>query len=294
MLRDLFARAHAQPLERSTVAPVLVFSTAGTYRDVQFLGLAVPGAPGMPATEDLVAIWRHSQGQRFQNYRAVFSILDTNRVARPWLNDVREGKPLSSTAPAEWTAWVNGGQPNPLRSVPAIKYRTRVEQIPESEADARMIRAIYDRFKDDPYEFEGCAAQVAEMLLPSIVEQDLTRRSRDGGRDAIGKYRVGSQSTGIKVDFALEAKCYALNNAVGVRETSRLISRLRHRQFGILITTSYVHPQAYEEIIDDQHPILVISARDIVAVLKTASIRDVTAVREWLAARFSRSPVRLR
>lgn len=89
MLRDLFARAHAHPSERATVAPVLVFSTAGTYRDVRFLGLAVPGAPGMPATEDLVAVWRHSQGQRFQNYRAVFSILNTNRIARRWLNDVR-------------------------------------------------------------------------------------------------------------------------------------------------------------------------------------------------------------
>ncbi len=294
MLRDLFARAHAQPSERTAVAPVLVFSTAGTYRDVRFLGLAVPGAPGMPATEDLVAVWRHAQGHRFQNYRAVFSILDTNRITRQWLNDIRNREPMSSAAPAEWTAWVNGSQPRPLRSSPGTRHRTRAEQLPEQESDTQMIQMIYEHFKQDPYEFEVCAAQIAEMLLPGIVEQDLTRRSRDGGRDAVGRYRIGSESTGIKVDFALEAKCYALNNAVGVKETSRLISRLRHRQFGILITTSYVHAQAYEEIIDDQHPILVISARDIVAVLKTASIRDVAAVREWLEARFSRSSVRLR
>jgi hypothetical protein len=33
----------------------------------------------------------------------------------------------------------------------------------------------------------------------------------------------------------------------GVREMSRLISRLRHRQFGVLVTTSYVDNQAYRE-----------------------------------------------
>ncbi|MCP1762460.1 O-acetyl-ADP-ribose deacetylase (regulator of RNase III) [Bradyrhizobium japonicum] len=36
----------------------------------------------------------------------------------------------------------------------------------------------------------------------------------------------------------LEAKCYGSGNSVGVREMSRLISRLRHRQFGVLVTTS--------------------------------------------------------
>ncbi len=36
----------------------------------------------------------------------------------------------------------------------------------------------------------------------------------------------------VKVEFALEAKCYGLDHPVGVEDTSRLISRLRFRQFG--------------------------------------------------------------
>jgi hypothetical protein len=52
----------------------------------------------------------------------------------------------------------------------------------------------------------------------------------------------------IAVEFALEAKCYAPTHGVGVRETSRLISRLRHRQFGVPVTTSYLDDQAYREI----------------------------------------------
>jgi hypothetical protein len=40
---------------------------------VIFRGLAVPGVEGEPA-DDLVAIWRSKKGERFQNYRAKFTI----------------------------------------------------------------------------------------------------------------------------------------------------------------------------------------------------------------------------
>jgi hypothetical protein len=293
MLRDLFARTHAQPAERHTVAPVLVFQTvAKKYRDVRFLGLAVPGAAGMPPTEDLVAIWRHSGGNRFQNYKAVFTILKVPSISRLWIADIRGGTPLTANAPFEWKAWVEGGQPTPLRSIPGLLYRTKQEQLPQSDSDKRVVNVIQAFFKNDPHEFEECAMQIAEMLLPGIVERDLTRRSADGGRDAIGKYRVGSDTTGIKVDFALEAKCYSFDNAVGVKETSRLISRLRHRQFGILATTSYVHLQAYKEIMEDKHPILVISGRDIAEILKRGGMRDELSVSEWLKAKFSSPALR--
>jgi Restriction endonuclease len=58
--------------------------------------------------------------------------------------------------------------------------------------------------------------------------QDLTRPSRDGGRDGIGKLNIGRGPSAL-LDFALEAKCYGEGNSVGVREMSRLISRLRGR-----------------------------------------------------------------
>jgi len=54
---------------------------------------------------------------------------------------------------------------------------------------------------------------------------------------------------------------------------SRLISRLRHRQFGVLVTTSYVDSQAYREIKEDQHPIVVIAAADIVVILRSTDMR---------------------
>lgn len=287
MLRDLFARAHSAS-ERQSVPPVLVFRTlgAGTYRDAKFLGLAVPGAAGVPATQDLVALWSHSGGERFQNYKAMFTVLDVPRLSREWLDGIQSDKPISDYAPSVWLDWLHGGEARALRSLATATTRSRLEQLPRTDADRSTLRSIYDAFRSRPHDFEICAARLAEMLLPSIVSIDVTRPSRDGGRDAIGIYRIGFDQSAVEVDFALEAKCYAPENSVGVKETSRLISRLRHRQFGILVTTSYVHEQAYKEIKDDKHPILILAAIDIVAILRRAGIRDSDAASTWVMNNF--------
>jgi hypothetical protein len=151
-----------------------------------------------------------------------------------------------------------------------------------------MIRVICKFFAERPHGFEQCAAALTRLMLPDIASLDLTRPSRDGGRDAVGRLRIGTGAASILVDFALEAKCYAISNPVGVREMSRLISRLRHRQFGILVTTSYVDNQAYREIKEDQHPIIVIAASDVVELLKTNGYSDAELVTTWLESEFSK------
>jgi len=80
-------------------------------------------------------------------------------------------------------------------------------------------------------------------------------------------YRIGSEGDSINIEFALEAKCYNPGEGVGIRETSRLISRLKHHEFGIFVTTSYVSQQAYEEIREDEHPVIIVAARDIARIL---------------------------
>lgn len=121
------------------------------------------------------------------------------------------------------------------------------------------------------------------MMLPAIAgNMDFTRQSRDGGRDAIGYYRIGEGASAVLVEFALEAKCYALESSVGVKEISRLISRLRYRQFGILVTTSFVAAQAYKEIMEDQHPIVIICASDIIKLLIRHGINDLETLDRWL------------
>lgn len=149
-----------------------------------------------------------------------------------------------------------------------------------------MVQAVRDYFHERPHAFEYFAAAIAQLMAPEIATLDVTRPSRDGGRDALGQLRIGKGPGSILVDFALEAKCYNAQNAVGVREMSRLISRLRHRQFGILVTTSWVNLQAYREIKEDQHPIIVLAAADIVELLRQNGRSGSTAVTEWLVAEF--------
>jgi Restriction endonuclease len=149
-----------------------------------------------------------------------------------------------------------------------------------------------DYFKTDPSRFEHCAAAIAALLDPNIIVDEVTRASVDGGRDAIGRYRVGPIADPIYMDFALEAKCYQPGleggppTSVGVKEVSRLISRLRHRQFGILITTSVIARQAYEEIREDKHPVVLLCGRDIANLLISKGINSREGVLKWLCEEF--------
>jgi hypothetical protein len=268
------------------VPPILLFGNAGQYRDMVFLGLLVPGASQLSGLEDLVAVWKMADQQRFQNYRATFTVLDVPVVTRKWLEDIKQGKPLSANAPAAWREWVEAGSYRPLRAERSLEYRTRVEQLPQDVAGRAIVAAIHSRFEDAPVQFEECAAKLVQMMDPNFVSYDVTRPSRDGGRDAVGLYRIGYGGASIQVEYALEAKCYGPDNSVGTREVSRLISRLRHRQFGVIVTTSYLHYQAYQEIKEDKHPVIVVSARDIVQVLAKAGLTSVEDVMSWLEANF--------
>jgi hypothetical protein len=239
----------------------------------------VPGVEADPA-DDLVAIWRSKKGERFQNYRAKFTILDTGTVSREWIEAVRTGDPLHASAPAAWRKWMEKGVYEPLTAEPTIEYRTTEEQRPAAGRDESLVRCIYGYFKDNPHGFEHCAARLAGLMDPNIKIETVTRPSVDGGRDAIGTYRVGPLADRISLDFAIEAKCYAPENGVGVKELARLISRLRHRQFGILVTTSFLGHQAYQELRSDRHPVVVIAGTDIAAILVKAGLGTPEAVGE--------------
>lgn len=248
ILKRIFEDAVSGPEGRTRVPPILVFSKAGKRRDVAFRGIAVPGASGHAHSEDLVAIWRTSKGERFLNYRAHFTILRSERVERRWIDSIIAGKANAALAPKEWLTWIKTGRAIPLLAPRTIQHRKRDEQLPSTPKDSELLELVHSFFSSDPHGFEACAAELARLMIPSIASLDLTRRSRDGGRDGIGQLRVGQGPSSILVDFALEAKCYAPSNAVNVRDVSRLISRLRHRQFGVLVTTSHVDQQAYKEM----------------------------------------------
>lgn len=115
ILRRCFDAIHVNPPRRMRVPPFFVFSKAEPGRSARFHGLAVPGAVGLTESEDLVALWKTHGSQRFQNYRAVFTILDAPRISRTWIDSAVAGKAHVPEAPGAWTQWVETGVSRALK-----------------------------------------------------------------------------------------------------------------------------------------------------------------------------------
>ena len=295
LLSHIFAR-EATFEGRASVPPILVFQKTGTGRDTRFLGLAVPTSL---ESDGLVAIWRQTKGIRFQNYKAKFRIIDCGAIPLEWLRELAYGskKDAEVHAPAAWKKWVKTGKAKPLHAPKTIEFRVPSEQLPDptDRVGCRLLDAIRARFIESPHDFEFVAAEIFKLIEPRVYDLEVTRKSRDHGRDAVGRLRVGGEqgeSDGVLLEFALEAKAWAPSHGLGVKETSRLISRLRHRQFGVIVTTSYVSPQAYQEIREDAHPVIIITARDISQILRARGIASAAAVDEWISRILGTEPRR--
>ena len=283
LLRDSFERSYTSPEARQQVPPFLLFEKAAPGRRVTFRGLLVPGAAILTSDEDLIAIWRSTAGRRFQNYRARFTVLDTATITRAWLDDALAGHAYTSThCPPTWRAWVDHHAYTALIAPATTVVRGTTEQLPHDPVGRAILAEIREHYRGREHDFERCAVELWRLIAPSTGRCDITRPSRDGGRDAIGEYILGPASDPISIDFALEAKCYTDTNTVGVREVARLISRLRHRHFGVFVTTSTYNKQVYSEVRTDGHPIALISGGDIVATLRDHGHNNLNAVRIWL------------
>lgn len=271
------------------IPPFFVFKKTGNGRNVQFLGLAAPGNPTISPDKDLIAFWRTINNNRFQNYEAYFTILDTKNenISQEWLKSLLYNHAESlQYAPKAWKEFVNKGR-NGIKALKApriFKIPSKYEQLQCNEDGKLCLEKIRKHYSTNPTDFEACAVRIIEMMDNRFGDFSLTRPWRDGGRDAIGYYYISSGNQAnfpLKIDCGLEAKCYGENNSVGVKNMSRLISRIRYRQFGVLVTTSYVDSQAYREVVEDGHPVLIITASDIAYVLSRNMI-DSRNVDVWL------------
>lgn len=288
ILEDTFSLLNSGD-DLKDMPPFLIFSKTGVGRDVRFLGLAAPGNPLISPDRDLVAFWRTMNGERFQNYEAYFTVLDTGKqpITRKWIESlIYDHDNNLKYAPSAWKSFIQNGRAGikPLKADTRNRYPSKKEQLPYDQEGKKCLDIIRMHYKDNPFGFENCSKSLVEMMDNHIVKLDLTRPWRDGGRDAVGEYEISTGervNDSIIVDFALEAKCYDENNGVGVKPVSRLISRIKYRQFGILVTTSYINKQAYKEVREDKHPILFVTGIDIAHILRTHGY-DSSNIKNWL------------
>ena len=301
ILRYVFELASSNDIERrKSIPPILVFKKT-TGRDVKFLGLAVPGIKGKPNKDWLTAVWGcNRNGDRFQNYKAYFTILNTSSgsayqkgfgINLAWINDIETGNAFGSIhAPIEWKRYILRENYSVLVSKKEKFVKTKEEQLPDDNNKMEMLKCLQQYFydKDRGYSFENFAADLTKYMDSSVVDVNVTRPYKDGGLDAEGRYRIFQNvENTVYVEFYLQAKCYKPTNAVGVSDTARLISRIKDRQFGIMFTTSYVATQAYEEILKDGHPIVIINGKNIIEyIFNELEIRTVLDLEKWLLSNY--------
>jgi hypothetical protein len=295
ILKSLFDSLHSVINPRKNIPPIFIFEktpTKNSQRSVRFRGLCVPGTINHDSTQDLIAVWKSSNGLRFQNYAAFFTILNISRISREWLNDLNCGNRITSNTPTEYLSFVDKGKYKPLLSQKSVSIRTVNEQLPQTEVQKYLLKIIFNHFEKNPRTFEFFAADIFMMSNSNVIIDEVTRSVKDGGRDAVGRLKIGLDIDPIFSEFSLEAKCYnpGLNdikmNTVGVKETSRLISRIKNRQFGVLVTTSAISAEAYKEVRSDGHPIIFICGLDIVRILIDRDINTIEKLNYYLANNF--------
>lgn len=270
---------------REAVPPFLVFEKfkkdAKTF--MRFLGLAAPGAQGLSAFEDLVAVWRVSGATRFQNYRSIFTIFKEESVLRAWLDDLVNGiEPrLSRYCPISWGRWVQGGLYTPLICTRTREPRSRKSQTPHNDAERRVLELILSELNDR--EFEFAAVEIIRLMDERFSDFTVTQRVRDRGRDALGYYNVGHEEHQIRLSAIVEAKQWRGVGDVGVKPMARLLSRLRHRDIGVFLTTSCFNKQVQEELIEDRHPVILVSGGDMARIIIKRELDVPGKFAAWIA-----------
>lgn len=99
LFRGIFNNLHLN--RKNEVPPIFLFSKGSTGFDRIFKGLLVPGSTNHLETEDLIAIWKTQNNQRFQNYKAIFTLLPVQIITRKWINDIVSGNKMSQNSPKE-------------------------------------------------------------------------------------------------------------------------------------------------------------------------------------------------
>lgn len=136
-----------------------------------------------------------------------------------------------------------------------------------------MLLMSYEHLADKP---KG-DFRIDEAVLFSFPEEDLAIIEHDW-ETIMEKVRAGRAHELSEGDTLYLAACTKGANASSVRQQP--FSELPAKQ------RAYVGDQAYKEIIEDEHPIVIISGRDIIEILYNAGICSVELLNDWLSTNF--------
>ncbi len=56
--------------------------------------------------------------------------------------------------------------------------------------------------------------------------------------------------------------------------------------FGVFVTTAFIAPQAYQEVREDEHPVVFLAGREIATLLKRMGLTEPRALSDYLTLKF--------
>lgn len=259
--------------QRELAAPLLLFRSVtrnGQQKGyVEFCGLGV-----LERAERISQ--RDRRGHNFANYVFDVALLDLRpedeQLDWHWVQARRDRSVSMSEslarAPESWRRWVKAGNqalPQLRRRVATRQVHTLKEQRPlPGSAQAADLTTVYDYFHNRKHAFEHVAAAVTAQIIrapgTTYIDGWLTRPASDGGADFIGRMDAGSGVAVTKFVVFGQAKCVAPGrSSISAEQVARVTARLKRGWMGAYVTTDAYSPAAQIEVVEDQHPMLLIS-----------------------------------
>ncbi|MGA2907561.1 MAG: restriction endonuclease [Terracidiphilus sp.] len=270
---------YADPVLRKFAPPVIVFEQAeynGNRRGYRrFCGFGVP-------VRHALATQKKMEGGYFTNLviELVLFRLEQENESFDWTwIDLRRDESVDANialgaSPASWKKWVNEGE-LAVESCRRIVARKTVVDLSEqreiNKEELKILEGVLEYYRKKKHAFEGLASFVAQRVLGSQCRRGwVTKRSGDGGVDFVCRLDVGERANRLCFTPAVvlgQAKCVALNTAIGGYALARIVARLQRGWIGVFVTTGMFSRAAQLELAEDRYPVVLINGQRLARVL---------------------------
>lgn len=282
LLRTFRLHAATDRQSRALAPPLLLFRSATVQRDGQRVVKGHIEFCGAALIERLEHVVQRDpdSGQSFPNIVLDLAVIDLadggDALDLRWIDDRRDSSLSAETtlrhAPRSWRRWVDQGRvaiPRIRRRVSSSRVRTNSQQMPPpGSEDDLLLQTIYRFFDDRKHAFELLASWVAADALGGqggvYQEGWLSRSGGDGGLDFVGRLDVGSAASNTPLVVLGQAKCVKPGTSISPDQVARIVARLRRGWLGVFVTTGVFSKQAQIEVIDDEYPLVLIHAVQLV------------------------------
>jgi hypothetical protein len=154
--------------------------------------------------------------------------------------------------------------------------------------ESKILRGVLDYYGEKRHAFEGLAAFVAERVLGHQCRRGwVTKRSGDGGVDFVCRLDVGDRSDRSRLSLTRavvlgQAKCVAVETAVGGHALARVVARLQRGWIGVFVTTGVFSRAAQMELAEDKYPVVLVNGSRLAKVLFEVLTQERIALHELL------------